>query len=142
MFQDEIGYSISATYPSTALLEQVLELGQERFHVLKIAVNRGKPDICNLIERNQPAHEQLAYFGGRHFAIRRLGKLRSDGIHYLGQLGHGHRPLFAGLEEPFKHLLAIEFFAPSISFDDHIGDFVTTLVGGEAALTLQALTAA
>jgi hypothetical protein len=35
--------------------------------------------------------------------------------------------------------LAVKFLTSSISFDDHVGHFVTSLVRGEAPLALQAL---
>ncbi len=60
-------------------------------------------------------------------------------VHHLGQLRHRDRTLLARLDQPFQNLWPVELFAPSISFDDHVGHFVTTFVRSKAPLALQAL---
>ena len=58
------------------------------------------------------------------------------------QLADRYGPLFAGPEQPVKHLLAVELFPPAIFFHHHVGDFVDALVRGEALTALQTLAAA
>lgn len=121
--------------------EKFLQLRQERFHILEVAINRCKPKICDLIDRQKPLHEHVPDLGGRNLPIRSIGKAHLDGVHDLSQLRHGNRPLFTRLQKPFEHLLAIEFLPPPTSFDDHVGDFVTSLVSGEASLAFETLAA-
>ena len=61
MFLDALGFT-HCRLPSS--LQQILQLGNECFHILKIPINRCKPHIGDLIERPQTIHEQLANGGG------------------------------------------------------------------------------
>src|ERR1700722_13880381 len=87
------------------------------------------------------SYEHLADLGGGNLPIGIVGQSGFHGIHHLGQLGHRDRPLLASLQAPVQDFLAIELFPPSILFDDHVGDFVTSLICSEAALAAQTLAA-
>src|SRR5450759_1741002 len=50
--------------------------------------------------------------------------------------------LFARLQQPAEHLLAVELLAPAILLDHHVRDFINSLVRSVAAGAFQALAAA
>uniref|UniRef100_E6QHK5 Uncharacterized protein n=1 Tax=mine drainage metagenome TaxID=410659 RepID=E6QHK5_9ZZZZ len=56
-------------------------------------------------------------------------------------MDRGDGAFFAGAEQTAEDFVAVEFFATAVLFDDHVGDFVDALVGGEAALALLAFAA-
>ena len=65
-----------------------------------------------------------------------------DGVDDFLHLGDGDFALLAGMEQAGEDLLAVEVFAAAVFLDDHVGDFVEALVGGEALVAAFALAAA
>src|SRR5437879_4573919 len=62
-----------------------------------------------------------------------------DFVHDRFQLERGLRPLLARFQKSLQNLLPLEALAPPVFLDDHVGNFVDTFVGGEAAAAFQAL---
>ena len=58
------------------------------------------------------------------------------------QLWRSYRPLLASFQQSLQNLLTLETLAAAVFLDDHVGNFVDALVGGEAAATFQAFAAA
>jgi hypothetical protein len=54
-------------------------------------------------------------------------------------LNHRNRPFFAGFQDTSQNFLAIESLPTSVFLDDHVRDFVDSLVAGKAPFTFQAL---
>jgi len=110
----------------------------ESFDVLEISINRREPHVCDFVYVPKTIHNQLSDFCSGQFPVGRIRQLCLDLVHEFGQLSHRHRPLFAGLEQPFENLLAVELFTPSVSLYNYVGNFVAALVSGESPFALQA----
>src|SRR5579863_3698194 len=119
----------------------MLQFIEKSLDVLEVTVNRSEAHISDLVQVAQAVHDLFSYFCSRYFPISAISQLGLDGIHYFGQFRHRHRPLFASLEEPGEHLLAIELFPPAIFFHYHVRNFIAPLIGGETAFAAQALAA-
>ena len=57
-------------------------------------------------------------------------------------LGVGTGRFLAGFQKSLQNFLALEALAAAVLLDDHVRDFIDAFVGGEAAGTFQAFTAA
>jgi hypothetical protein len=121
--------------------EELFEFSFEFVDVFEVAVNAGEADIGDGVEILEVFHEELADFGGGSLSF---GGVHEEGFGFIDEVFEfcgGDGSFFAGAEESVEDFAAFEFFAAAIFFDDHVGDFVDALVGGEAfvaSLTLAA----
>src|SRR5215813_7998299 len=122
--------------------DQSFEFVHELGDVLKFQVDGGEADIGDLIKVFQAAHDHLADFRCRAFALRRSLHEGFDCIDYSFELGGRDGAFLAGAKQSRHDFVAVERFAPAIFLDDHVWDFVDPLVGGESPLAFQALAAA
>src|SRR5262245_623029 len=121
--------------------DQPFEFVHELGNVLKFEVDGGEPDISDLIEVFQTAHDHLADSRCRAFAFRRSLHEGFDRIDYGFEFGGRDGAFLAGAKQPRHDFVAVEGFAPAVFLDDHVRNFVNSLVGGEPPLAFQALPA-
>jgi hypothetical protein len=89
--------------------------------IIKMPVNRSKPDIRHLIQISQLFQDQISYGGGVNFVVH----LSQDGCGIFNfvdeifdtHLGYG--PFFQGPRYPPFNFLPIKGFPPPIPFDHH-----------------------
>src|SRR5271155_854172 len=117
-----------------AILQQPLQFVHEFLYVLEIQINRRKPNVGDLVQLLQMAHQQAADFRRGALAIRSLAYECLGLIHDGLELANGHGPLFARFQQSLQNLLALKFFAAPVLLDDHVRNFVNAFVGGEPAL--------
>src|ERR1700682_3884260 len=122
-----------------AILEQILQFAHELLHILEVHIHRSKSHVRDLIQLLQPVHDNFADFRGGQLAFGGLLHHTLDFIHDCFQLGSGHWPFFARFQKSLQNLLPLEALAAPVLLDDHVGNFVDTLVGRESAATFQAL---
>ncbi len=122
--------------------EQLFELGFEFADVLEVAVDAGEADVGDGVDVLEALHDELADGAGGALA---LGRVDDEGFGLVDDvlhLGGGDVALLAGVQQAGEDLLAVEFLAAAVLLDDHVGDFVDALVGGEALVAALALAAA
>jgi len=127
---------------SPSPLEQILQLGQKRFDILKIAIDGSEAHVGDLVERFEALHDKFADVGGGDFAVGAFGKFAFDGIDDFREFSDADRTFLAGFQETFQDLLPVEFFAAAVAFDHHERNVIAALIGGEAPLAFEAFTAA
>src|SRR5260370_7568599 len=125
-----------------AILQQILQLAHEFLDVLEIHVHAREAHVRNFVELLQAVHDHFADFGGGQLALGGFVHDAFDFVNDAFKLGRRHRPFFAGFQQALQNFLALEAFATAILLDDHVGNFVDALVGGEAASTFEAFAAA
>ena len=121
--------------------EQAFELDLELVDVFEVAVDAGEADVGDGVDVFEAVHDELANGRRRALALGRVDDEGFDGVDDLLHLGDGDFAFLAGVEQAGEDLLAIEVFAAAVFLDDHIGDFVEALVGGEAFVAALALAA-
>src|SRR5215203_112386 len=123
-----------------------LQQGPDHVHegvdVLEPAVHRGEAHVGDLVQLLEPLHDEGADLLGRDLPVLALVEHRFGLIDDRLQLLQGDRPLLARLEQAAEELLAAELLARAVVLDDHVGDILDLLVGGEAPAAAQALAAA
>jgi len=110
--------------------------------VAELPIDRGEPDVGDLIQGLQAFHDELADLGGLHFFFGALLEPAFDLLDDLLEPGNGDRPLFDGLEEPAEELLAVEELARAVLLNDHVRDLFDLLVRRKPAGTTEAFPAA
>src|SRR5580698_1072425 len=125
-----------------AAAQQPLQLFLEFAHILEVAVDAGEADVGYSVKRFEMRHDQLADLAGGALAFRGVHQIAlsrvDDGFKLAGRDG----AFFAGAEKAAQNFLPIEALAAAVFFNDHVGDLVDALVGGEAAVAAFALAAA
>jgi len=124
------------------LADERLKRGLELGDVLEVEIDRGEADVGDSVEYLEVVHDELADLGGGAFA---LGCVHEEGLACVDdglEPRGGDGALFAGAQQAAENLLALKALAAAVFFDDHVGNFVDALVGGEAAVALLAFTAA
>src|SRR5713226_591436 len=124
------------------ILQQIFQLRHELLHVLEIHVDGCEPHIGHFIQLFQPLHDQFSDLRGGQLAFRGVVYHAFDFVHDSFEFGRRHRSLLASLEQPLQNLSTLKPFPAPVFLDDHVGDFVNALVGGEAASAFEALAAA
>lgn len=84
--------------------------------VLKAPVNRGKADICHLVQFIQFLHYHLADPARRYLAFAQTQKLLHNTVHGCVHLSGGNRTLVQRSHETGQQFLAIELGAVAILF--------------------------
>ncbi|MPN47900.1 hypothetical protein SDC9_195504 [bioreactor metagenome] len=87
-------------------------------------------------------HGELPDAGGENFPLHGVLKLLLDFIGGLFQSGQRNRPFLAGFEHAGEQFALVEGLAAAVFFDDHEGQALHGLVGGEPLMTGQAFPAA
>src|SRR5215510_9848360 len=128
-------------YALFAQSDQPFEFVHELGDILKFQVDGGESDISDLIEVFEAAHDHLADFRCRAFALRRSLHESFDRIDYGFEFGGRDGTFLACAEQARHDFVAVERFAPAIFLDDHVRNFVNSFVGGESPLAFQALAA-
>src|SRR5215469_14032900 len=77
------------------LSHQGLQLVEKGLLILKVPIDRRKPDIRDLVQIPQPLHEELSDFGGGDLPVRGIAHFALYLIDEIGQLPITDRTLFA-----------------------------------------------
>src|ERR1700684_282013 len=125
-----------------AIFQQIFQLRHELLHVLEVHIDGSESHVRDFVELLELVHDHLADFGGGQLALGRVVHHAFDVVDDRFEFRRRHRALFARLQQSLQNFLAFEPFAAAIFFDDHVGNFIDALVGGEAAAALQAFAAA
>src|SRR6266436_32541 len=125
-----------------AILQQVFQLAHEFLNVLEIHVHARESNIGDFVEFFQALHNHFADFRSCQLALGGFVHHAFDFVDDAFELGRGHRPFLAGFQQTLQNFLALEAFAAAVLLDDHVRNFVDTLVGGEAASAFQTFAAA
>ena len=120
-------------------VEQPLELVHELGDVLELAVDRGEAHVGHVVELLQARHDALADRVARDLLLAELEQLVLDLLDDALDRGGAHGALLAGLLDAGEDLVAVEGLAAPVLLDDGREDLLDPLVGGEAALALEAL---
>src|SRR5216683_5341031 len=125
-----------------AILQQILQLTHKFLDVLEVHVDGSESHVGDFVEFFQAVHNHFADFGGGELALGGLVHHAFDFVDDGFEFGRWHRPLFAGFQQALENFLALEAFAAAVLLDDHVGNFVDALIGGEAAAAFEAFAAA
>src|SRR5258708_15056961 len=125
-----------------AVLQQIFQLAHEFLDVFEIHVDAGEAHVGDFIELFEAVHDHFADFGGGELAFGGFVHDAFDFVDDAFEFRRGHRALLAGLQQALQNFLTFETLAAAIFLDDHVGDFVDSLVGGEAAAAFEAFAAA
>jgi len=122
--------------------EQAFQLFLEFADVFEVAVDGGEADVGYGVEAFEVLHDELADFAGGAFALGGVHEEGLSGVDNFFQLAGGDGAFFAGAEQAAQNFLAVEALAAAVFLDDHVGNLVDALVGGETAGTALALSPA
>ena len=106
---------------------------QELVDILELAVDRREAHVGDLVELAEPLHHDGADAGRRNLALLGIVEEGFDLVDDPVELDGRNGPLLAGLREAHAQLVAVEPLAPAVVLDDHVGDLLDRLVGGEPA---------
>src|SRR5262249_48377095 len=122
-----------------ALLDQLLQLLHELADVLERAVDRREAHVGDGIEAVQLTHHRLADDRALQLALAAPLQAALDAFDDRLDLLHRDRPLLARPLQPGDDLHAVEGLAPAVLLHHHRQRVFGALVGGEAAMALEAL---
>jgi hypothetical protein len=117
----------------SASADQILQLREELVHVLELPVDRGETDVRDLVELPQPVHDERS---DPAVAISRSSASCSSvsiSSTISSSRAGGTGRFLAGLDQSRPELLAVEAPRAAVLLDDHVGNLLDRLVGGEAA---------
>jgi hypothetical protein len=124
---------------SRALIKEILELRHEGVDVFESAINRGEPNVGDLVQFPQLAHDELADLLRRDLVVFPVLQLLLDCVDDLFQSRRWDGAFFTGFVEAGQELGPIELDPAAVTFDHHVGDLLDALVRGEPASAFQAL---
>src|SRR5688500_5653919 len=122
-------------------VQQILELGHEFANVAEVTIDRGEPDVGDLVQHPELVHHERANLLGAHLALGFLLQRRLDPVSDRLERSDADGPLLTRFEQPGQQLLPLEPFAAAVLLDHHVGDLVDPLVTGEPAPAAEALAA-
>jgi hypothetical protein len=125
-----------------AIFQEIFQFGHELLDVFEIHVDTGEADVSDFVEFFEAMHDHFADFSGGEFALRGFMDHAFDFVDDGFEFRRGNRAFFAGFQKSLQNFLALEALAAAILLDDHVRNFIDAFVGGEAAGTFQAFTAA
>ena len=123
-------------------LQQLVQLIHKGTDVLELTVDGGEADIGDLVHILQFFHDQLTDFGRGDLALHLILESLLNVIGDFFQCSHGNRALLTGLQHTAQQLALIKGLTVSVTLDDHQRQTFHGLIGGEALVALQTLTAA
>jgi hypothetical protein len=109
---------------------------------LKIEEDRREARRGKMIETDEFFHHSLADQSARHFFLTEFLHVSLDAIDELVERRRADRSLLAGFLHSRQQLLALVILASLVALDDLWKDFFYSLTRREAALALEALSAA
>src|SRR5690348_8094056 len=119
-------------------LDRVAEI----MDILETSVNRGKPDVGNLVELVEFLHHHFADLARGDFALARTEKFLHNIINRRVDLLRGHRPLVQRSHKARQELVAAELCAVTILFYNLGQTQLHGFISGEAFVALHASAAA
>ena len=120
-------------------IQQLIQLIHKRIDILELPVHRREADVGHLVQVPEALHDQLPDAGGADLPPQLVLELLLDLVGGPLQQGEGDRPLLAGLEHAAQELAPVKGLPGAALLDDHQGEHLHGLVGGEAILAFQAL---
>jgi hypothetical protein len=109
---------------------------------LKIEVDRREARRGKMVETDEFFHHSLADQSARHFFLTEFLHVSLDAVDELVERRRTHRSLLAGFLHSRQQLLPLVILASLVALDDLWKDFFDALTRCEAALALDALSAA
>ena len=93
------------------IAQELCKLIHEGVYVLEAAVDGGKADIGDLVNKLYALHNHFAYLNRTDLALKCALKLLLDLVSYLFKLGERYRALFAGTDHAVYELNPVKLLA-------------------------------
>src|SRR5450759_4034590 len=125
-----------------ARAEDLFDLPLHLLEVHELPVDRGEPDVGDLVEVAQPVHHHLADLAARNLDATGAPELGLDVVHDRAQPLWRDVALLGRFLQACEKLLRIEILSPPILLRDEERDGLDSFVRSESLPALQALTPA
>lgn len=114
----------------------------EAVNIVEVLIHRGKSDISHRVDVFQPLQYKLTDLLRCDLALEGIFKLSGDLVHHILYSLQLDRALYGSPAKPVDQLSAVERLNGIILFDNHQGDILDYLIGGEPETALDTLAAA